>query len=137
MTDRLRAGTSTLRISAALLFALVPCLVVAEASPVAAAARPAAGQPCSTSGLQFSEEHGGATYSDEVTALRARIASCTTARSVATEVAQDLLQEVKVPRRIEGLKVTLKKPCTGCTPDTGVTARSGKKLVTFTVEGGA
>lgn len=134
--DRFHAGPFAFRISAALLLSLALCLLVAEADPVSAVARPV-GHPCSTAGLQFSEERGSATYGDKVVALRTKITGCATARSVATQVAQDLLQEVKVPRYIEGLKVTLQEPCGGCAPNTAVTAKAGEKLVTFTVEGGA
>ncbi len=136
MLDRSLAGTVTFRASATLLLSLVLCLAASEASPVLATAH-SAGRTCSTAGLRFTEKRGGVTDSVKVVDLRAQVVSCASGRSLASQVAQDLLREVKVPKRIDGLKVTLKKPCTGCTPNTAVTAKSGRKAVTFTVEGGA
>jgi putative NADH-flavin reductase len=83
------------------------------------------------------EEREGVTLSVAVANLKAKEAKCVTARRLATVVAKDLLEETKVPARISGFNVTVKAPCTGCTPNTQVVARSGEELITFTVKGGA
>jgi hypothetical protein len=136
MLERLRGGTFTVRVSAVLMLSLVSCLVAVGANPVLAAARPAK-HTCSTAGLHYSEERAGVKYSDAVVDLQAKAVSCADARSIASQVAQDILRGSKVPKHIDGLKVTLQKSCGGCAPDTGVSARSGKRSVTFTVQGGA
>jgi hypothetical protein len=135
MRHRQPARTTTFGIAAASGLALVVCLLVLGAGRGQAAGT-AAKRTCSTAGLHFTVQRGGATFSDGVANLRAQGVTCTTARSVASRVARDILQEVKVPSQIAGLKVTVKEPCAGCTPDTQVSAKSSEGSVTFTVRGG-
>jgi hypothetical protein len=135
MENRLPARSTALGIAAALTVALVLCLLIGAGRGQAAGT--ATKRTCSTAGLRFSDQSGGATFSVAVAGLRAQTVSCATARSVASKVARDILHEVKVPARIAGLKVTVKEPCAGCTPDTQVSARSAAASVTFTVRGGA
>jgi len=135
MPDRLRAGTLVFGVSAALL----PALLLGPAA-VGAAPRQAADpatRSCSVAGLRYSAKQEGVTYSVAVANLRAKVATCPQARSLAATVAKDILHEIKVPAKIGGLKVTIKEPCAGCTPDTKVSAKSGQEVVTFTVKGGA
>lgn len=134
MPDRLRVGMLVFGVSAALLAALLFGTVAAGAQPQGA--KPAT-RSCSVAGLRYSEKRGAATYGVAVANLKARVTSCPRARSLAATVAKDILRGARVPARIAGLKVTAKEPCTGCTPDTQVSAKSGEELVTFTVEGGA
>jgi hypothetical protein len=117
--------------------ALLACFLSTAATGAAPlkAAKPA--RTCSTAGLHFTEKQDGTTFSVAVANLKAKVATCAQARSLATTVAKDLLAETKVPARVAGFNVTVKAPCTGCTPDTQVTARSGQELITFTVKGGA
>lgn len=117
------------------MLSLVVCLLVIGAGRGRAAATPAK-RTCSTAGLRFTVQRGGATFSDGVANFRAQGVTCTTARSVASRVARDILHEVKVPSQIAGLKVTVKEPCSGCTPDSQVSAKSSEGSVTFIVRGG-
>jgi hypothetical protein len=135
MEQRLPARGTALGIAAALTFALVVGLLVIGAGRGQAAGTPAK-RTCSTAGLRFTVQRRGATLSDGVANLRAQGVTCTTARSVASRVAQGILHEVKVPSRIAGLKVTVKEPCAGCTPVSQVSAKSSEGSVTFTVRGG-
>jgi hypothetical protein len=130
MSDRFRAVTLVLGVSAVLLSALF------LAAGGSAAAKPAT-KHCSVAGLHYTDETEGTTFSVAVANLRAKVTSCGQARGIAGTVAEDMLQEIEIPARIKGLKITVKEPCTGCTPNTLVTAKSGAKLVTFTVKGGA
>ncbi|GEM_PF-3625319 len=135
MLTQLRADAFALRVPAALMLSLVLCLAASVASPGAAAAHPGK-NTCSTAGLRYSEKRDGVKYSDAVADLQAKAVSCAKARSIAAEVAQDLLSESKVPKHIDGLKVTVQEPCGGCAPDTSVSAKAGERVVTFTVQGG-
>jgi hypothetical protein len=121
--------------SAVLLLALLFGTTAVGAEPLEAAKPPT--RNCSVAGLRYSEKRDGVTYAVAVANLRAKVSSCPQARSLAATVARDILHETKVPARIGGLKVTIKEPCTGCTPDTQISARSGQEVVTFTVKGGA
>jgi hypothetical protein len=133
MVDRLRAKMSLIGV-AALLAALFG--ITAIGPGLSAAAKPAT-RTCSAAGLRYVKKEDGTTFSVAVANLKAKVATCATARSLAGTVAKDLLDETKVPARIEGFKVTVKEPCAGCTPNTQVTAKAGEELVTFTVKGGA
>jgi hypothetical protein len=113
--------------------ALLSALILGTA---ATAAKPAT-KSCSTAGLRFAYKQEGVTYAVAVAGLKARVASCPQARSLAGTVAKDILHDTKVPTRIAGLTVTVKEPCSGCTPNTRVTARSGQELIAFMVKGGA
>lgn len=134
MPNRLRATMLVLGVSAALL-ALILSATATGAAPLKGA-NPAT-RTCSTAGLHFTKKQDGTTFSVAVANLKAKVAPCSKARSLAGTVAKDILRETKVPATIAGLKVTVKEPCAGCTPDTQVTARSGQELITFTVNGGA
>lgn len=131
MSNRLRAVTSVFAVSAALALLGVAAII----APLAAA-KPAI-RPCSTAGLRYVQKQEGVTYSVAVANLKAKGPTCATARSLAGTVAKDILGETKVPARIAGFNVTVKSPCSGCTPNTTVTAKSGPELITFTVKGGA
>jgi hypothetical protein len=134
MPNRLRATMFVLAVSAALLACFLSTAAIgAEAHD---ATNPST-RTCSTAGLHFTMKQEGVTFSVAVTNLKAKVAACNAARSLATTVAKDILQETEIPTRIAGFKVTVKEPCTGCTPDTRVTAKSGKELIAFTVKGGA
>lgn len=91
--------------------------------------------------ILFADKRSGATYSVQVRNLTATGVSCQKARNLAGVVAKDLLHGKRVPARLQSLKITVKKPCAGCTPNTGVTAAgSGKQrgvVVKFVVAGGA
>jgi hypothetical protein len=129
----MRAGTLLVAVLAAAL-----CLGVATggaAQPVAAKAT--ATRTCSVTGLRYTQKQEGVTLGVAVANLKAKEVACPKARALAATVAKDILHETNVPARIAGLKVTVKEPCTGCTPDYGVIAKSGPELVTFTVKGGA
>lgn len=134
MPNRLRATTLVLGISAALAACFLSTAATG-AEPLKAASP--ATRTCSTAGLHFTKKQDGATFSVAVANLKAKVAPCPKARSLAATVAKDILRETKVPATIAGFKVTVKEPCTGCTPDTQVTAKSGQELITFTVKGGA
>jgi hypothetical protein len=133
MPNRLRAAKLILGVSAALLLALLLGTAAVGAQPLEAAKKPAT---CSVAGLHYSEIQAKVNYAVAVANLRATVTTCADARSLAGTVARDILAGAKVPARIAGLKVTVKRPCAGCTPDTQVSARSGQELVTFTVKGG-
>ncbi|MBN9623726.1 MAG: hypothetical protein J0H06_12370 [Actinobacteria bacterium] len=105
------------------------------AAPIEAAK--AATKNCSAAGLRFTEKQEGVTYSVAVANLKAKVTPCPKARTVARTVAKDILGGTEVPATVGGLKVTVKEPCVGCTPDSQVTAKAGQELVTFTVKGGA
>jgi hypothetical protein len=135
MQERLSARSTTFGVAAALTVAIILCLLGIGAGRGQAAGAPAK-RTCLTAGLSFTVQRGGATFSDGVSNLRAQVVTCKTARSLASQVARDILHETKVPSQIGGLKVTVKEPCAGCTPTTSVVARSGEKAVTFTVRGG-
>jgi hypothetical protein len=135
MQERLSGRTFASGLAAALTLSLILCLLVIGAGRGQAAGAPAK-RTCSTAGLRFTDQRGGATSSDAVANLRAQGVTCTTARSIASRVARGILHETKVPTQIGGLKVTIKEPCAGCTPDTQVSARSAEGSVTFTVRGG-
>ncbi len=133
MPNRLRTTTLILGLAAALLSALLLGGAAIGAEP---GAKPST-KACSTGGLHFTRQQEGVTYAVSVASLKAKIATCKVARSLATTVAKDILAETKVPARIAGLTVAVKEPCAGCIPDSQVTARSGQELITFTVKGGA
>jgi hypothetical protein len=135
MQHRLPARSTTFGIAAGSALALVVGLLVIGAGRGQAAGAPAM-RTCSTAQLHFTVQRGGATFSDGVANLRAQGVTCTTARSVASRVARDVLHEVTLPSQIAGLKVTVKEPCAGCTPVTQVSAKSSEGSVTFTVRGG-
>jgi hypothetical protein len=135
MSDRLRKGTLALAVAAALLSTAILGTAATGAQPLRTAK--AATKSCSTAGLRYSRKQGGATFSVAVANLKAKAESCSQARSLAATVAKDILRETKVPATIAGLKVEVKEPCAGCTPDTQISAKSGGKVVTFTVKGGA
>jgi hypothetical protein len=132
MPNRLRATMLVLGASA-----LLVCFLSTAATAEPLQTTNASTRTCSTAGLRFTAKQGGTTFSVAVAKLKATVAPCPKARSLAGKVAKDILHETKVPATIAGLKVTVKEPCTGCTPNTQVTARSGQELVTFTVKGGA
>lgn len=104
-------------------------------TPSAAVA--AKGKSCSVKGLHYSYTKGTASYSDAVEKLTTTAASCTSAQKVAGTVAKDLLHETKVPGVVDGLKVKVTNPCSGCTPLWSGAATGGGATVTFTVMGGA
>jgi hypothetical protein len=135
MQDRLCGRNFGSGVAVALTLSLILCLLVIGAGRGEAAGT-STKRTCSTAGLRFTVERGGATLSVGVANLRAQGVTCTTARSVASRVARDILHETKVPTQIAGLKVTVKEPCAGCTPDTQVGAKSNQGAVTFTVRGG-
>lgn len=110
---------------------------IVPATQAGAATHHSASNACSTKGLHFSHRSGSATSSDRVVRLRATGVQCRTARVVAKRVAKDLLQGHAVPRTIDGLKVRVKNPCSGCAPDWRVTATRRGGKVTFHVRGGA
>lgn len=132
MQDRLTARTFSFGILA---LALLLCLLIIGVGRGEAAGAPTK-RTCPTANLRFTVQRDGATFSDGVSNLRAQVVTCATARSVASQVARDILHEVKVPSQISGLNVTVKEPCAGCTPTTSVVAKSGEEVVTFTVRGG-
>jgi hypothetical protein len=134
MQHRLTARTLSFGIAAAAL-ALVLFLLTVGAGRGEAAGSPAK-RTCSAAGLRFAVQRGGATFSVGVSDLRAQVVTCKAARSLASQVARDILHELEVPSQIAGLKVTVKEPCPGCTPTTSVLAKSGERTVTFTVRGG-
>jgi hypothetical protein len=134
MPNRLRAAKLILGVSAALLLALALGTAAVGAQRLEAAKKPTT---CSVAGLHYSENQAKVNYAVAVANLKATVTTCANARSLAGTVARDILAGVKVPARIAGLKVTVKEPCAGCTPNTQVSARSGQELVTFTVKGGA
>jgi hypothetical protein len=136
MSNRLRAVTLVLGLSAVLLTAFFGTAAIGAQKHQAPRAAGTT-KTCSTAGLRFASKSEGVTYSVAVANLKAKGAECSTARSLATVVAKDLLHETKVPARISGFEVTVKAPCAGCTPNTAVTAKSGQELVTFTIKGGA
>ncbi len=107
----------------------------------AAPSRALANKVCSSTGLRFAYKRSGVTYSVQVRNLTATGVSCQKARNLAGVVAKDLLHGRHVPVRLQSLKITLKKPCTGCAPNTSVTAKgSGNQsgvVVRFVVAGGA
>jgi hypothetical protein len=114
---------------------VVALLTVMVALPGPAGAH--AGTACSTSGLSFSYRDGSATLGDKVEGLIVSHVRCTTGRGVATRVAQALLHDRGVPKRLSGLRVRVSSPCTGCEPVYGISARDGAKSVTFQVFEGA
>jgi hypothetical protein len=91
---------------------------------------------CSSHGLAFSYQQGGATYGNTVTTLRASNISCTTARTMARTIALDLLHGRPAPARLGGLAVKVVQSCPGCAPHTTVTASAGRRKVTFVVAAG-
>jgi hypothetical protein len=129
MSIRTRA---TLIVSGIAALLLLPLLL----APATVGAKPA-GHACSVSGLSYTEKVEGMTEGVGVANLRAKSVSCSRARSLAGTVAKDILADTEVPARVGGMKVTVKEPCAGCTPDWQVRARSGDQRVTFTVKGGA
>jgi hypothetical protein len=68
---------------------------------------------------------------------KTRTATCKRARGIASKVARRLLHNRKVPAKIGGFNVVVKRPCKTCAPDSRVTATSGKRKITFHVLGGA
>jgi hypothetical protein len=134
MPDRLRAGTLVFGVVAALLPALLLGTAAVDAAPMTA--KPTT-RTCSVTGLGFHERQSGVTYGVAVVGLRAKVATCAKARSLATTVAKDILSGTKVPARVAGMSVKTKEPCAGCTPNTQVIATAGNERVTFTVMGGA
>ncbi len=135
MSDRLRAAKFAFGVSAVLLPVLLLGIAAIGAAPIEAAK--AATKNCSAAGLRFTEKQEGVTYSVAVANLKAKVTPCPKARTVARTVAKDILGGTEVPATVGGLKVTVKEPCVGCTPDSQVTAKAGQELVTFTVKGGA
>lgn len=131
-----RLPTRTFGLGVAAVVALALLLWVAAIGAARGEAAGTAKKACSTAGLTFTVKRGGATFSTGVSNLEAEVVTCKTARSLASQVARDILHETTVPSRIAGLKVTVKEPCAGCTPTTSVSARSGEKAVTFLVRGG-
>lgn len=97
----------------------------------------AAMRACRAGDLSFSYRKGHVKYADVVVKLRSIGIACGTARAVAATVARDTLHNRTVATRIAGLRVRVKDPCAGCTPDWKVSATSDSGTVTFVVEGGA
>ena len=92
---------------------------------------------CSVAGARVVHHADGVTSSVRVTKLRQRGTSCATARSVAMRTARALLNDTAVPTTIKGMRVTVTRPCAGCTPIYTGVARSSGRRVTFTMKGGA
>jgi hypothetical protein len=100
-------------------------------------AAPLAVTRCSTVGLDFSYSAAGATYAVRVERLTARAAKCSTARSLVSQVAEDLLHARRVPARLRGLTVGIIRPCAGCAPQyTGTATHAGERIA-FVIAGGS
>lgn len=129
----MRKDTAVLALAASVCIAIL----AAGAQVGMARTQAATATACGMKGLRFSFHRSGATYSDKVTHLNATGVPCKTARNVAAAVATDVLHSRKVPKRIDGLRVTVKRPCAGCAPDWDVSATSRAGKVTFVILGGA
>ncbi len=93
---------------------------------------------CRSAGLRATETVGTARFSVAVRDLRARGVLCTRARHIARIAARRLLAGGgTVPRKIDGFRIAVRKPCGGCSPVTPVVATRGTARVTFTLAGGA
>ncbi len=118
-------------------------MAVALAAPAGARRYASPASSCSAQGLRFTYSSAGATFSVKVTQLKVTAVTCRASRTLAAEVAKDLLHSRKVPARISGLRVLVKKPCAGCSPDVRVKATGTRRpngvvpKVTFDVLGGA
>jgi hypothetical protein len=71
--------------------------------------------------------------------LRVKGTNCTRARAIARVAARHNLASrgAVAAETIGGFKVTLRRPCSGCTPVWVASARRGKARVTFDLLGGA
>jgi hypothetical protein len=117
--------------------ASLAALAVMTLVVTAGAAEAHTARNCSSQGLSFSYQQGSASFGNKVEGLTAGGVSCTTARHVATVVAKALLHDGRVPTRIDGLRVRVTNPCTGCAPVSQVRATAAGKSVKFDVYGGA
>ena len=109
--------------------------LAAQGGTAAAATRASAAGACSTHGLSFSS-HGRPASGYNVVALRAQGLSCTTARTVASRVAQDLLQGrgISVSGAV-GFGMT-EQSCTGCgAPTTSVSISYPHGTITVSLRG--
>ena len=117
---------------------LVSCsLMIPAALGEAQASAAGTARACSTSGLRFTATSGSSTESVKVERLKAAGSPCATARSVAKTVARKLLRSSSVPARIDGFKLAVRSPCSGCAPVWQVKATKSGATITFSVMGGA
>ncbi len=112
-------------------------LLVLTGAPATGVAASSAAAKCSTAGLRYSYASYGATFAVKVLSLNARGVKCTAARSLAAVVARDLLDKRTVPARIQGLAVSVKRPCASCTPRYSATATGPGKRIALVIMGGA
>ncbi len=134
MTRSMRIATPGLRA------ALVVVVAAAALALVAAHSRAAAGKAhtatCSARGLSPTRKHDGVTEGVTVSKLRATVATCATARTVAHGAAVALLDHDAVPRKIDGYTLSSKAPCVACTPQRTVTATASRgRRITFVLFG--
>ena len=122
------------RVTAYVLIAVSGVVAIAVAASASASGRAASSKPCSTTGLHYKSRTGSAVESDKVEKLKTIGVPCSSARTVAGTVAQDLLHGRKASAK--GWRIHVKKPCAGCSPVWKVTANGGSAVVTFEVHGG-
>lgn len=92
---------------------------------------------CSAKGLRATKKSGSSVESVAVQTLRARGTACARARHIALVAAKTELANRAMPKRIDGFKITVRKPCDACAPITSVVATLGAARVTFNLAGGA
>ena len=109
-------------------------MLLASATVAQAAGRSAA-KSCAS--FRVTKVEGGATSSIKVTQLRTTGVRCKTAHAVAKQVATDLLSNKHVPARINGFRIKVVQPCTGCPPRWQVSASGAAGSFTFVSLGGA
>jgi hypothetical protein len=116
-------------------FALAAALLAA--TTVADAARRQTGRACAGLRVTAIRPNGDVVLTSKVVQLRSTGVACKAARAVARQVAKNLLLGRKVPARIDGYRIKIVKPCTGCAPRWQVTATGADGSFRFAILGGA
>ena len=118
-----------------LLVAVAASLLVA--ANVSLAKRHNTAATCANFRVTTMRPNGDVVLSNKVVQLRTMEVTCKTAHVIAKEVVTDILLGKRVPTRINGYRITIVKPCRGCTPVWHVVASGANGSFTFASRGGA
>ena len=117
--------------------AVVVASVLVAAATVADAAPRQTDRACAGLRVAAIRPNGDVVLTSKVVELRTTGVACKTARAVARQVAKDLLLGRKVPAKIDGYRIKVVRPCTGCAPRWQVNATGANGSFKFAVLGGA
>jgi hypothetical protein len=119
-----------------MLFVAVAASLLAAAN-VALADRHSAAATCANFRVTTMRPNGDVVLSNKVVQLRTMDVTCKTAHAIAKQIVTDILLGKRVPARINGYRITVVKPCRGCTPVWHIVASGANGSFTFVSRGGA